>query len=139
MVRQSIAVLVVAGLLAQNAAQAARLSAFNATGSSQAPASRKPTVKEQASNILAGSLVIVRLKNGDEIRGQLRSVSDEGVVLKLTKKKQMEERKIEFSKAKSISVAKQHSRAYRIGVPIAIVGGILMGIALIALAAGLGT
>ena len=134
MVRQSIAVLVVAGLMAQIGAQAALLDTSEAAGRSHATGSTKPTVKAQVANIPAGSLVNVRLKNRDEARGTLGVVSDEGIVLKLAKKKVIEEKKIAFSEMKSVSIVKIHSRAYRILLPIVIVGGIVVGAGLISLA-----
>ena len=111
---------------------AERSSAF-ATGHSRATGSRKPTVKDQVANIPAGSLVNVRLKNRDEARGTLGAVSDQGIVLQVAKKKQIEEKKIAFSEMKSVSVIKPHSAAFRILLPIAIVAGVLLGIALISL------
>jgi hypothetical protein len=134
MVRQSIAVLVVAGLMAHIGAQAALLGTSEAAGRSHATGSKKPTVKEQAANIPAGSLVNVRLKNRDEARGTLGVVSDEGIVLKLAKKKVIEAKQITFSEMKSVSIVELHSRAYRILLPIAIVGGIVVGAGLISLA-----
>ena len=134
MVRQSIAVLVVAGLMAQMGAQAALLGTSESAGRSHATGSKKPTVKEQAASIPAGSLVNIRLKNRDEARGTLGVVSDEGVTLTLAKKKVIEEKKIAFSEMRSVSIVKIHSRTYRILLPIAIVGGIVVGAGLISLA-----
>jgi hypothetical protein len=128
MIRQTMAVVVVAGLIAQMGVQAAR------SGTAEATGPKKPTAKEQVANIPAGSLVNVRLNNRDEARGTLGVVSDEGIVLKLAKKKVIEEKKIAFSEMKSVSIVKIHSRAYRILLPTAIVGGIIVGAGLISLA-----
>ena len=122
-----------AWVLCVNPAYAARLSEFDDASRSRAPVSGKPTIKEQVANIPAGSLVNVRLKSRDELRGRLGDVSDEGMVLKIAKKKQIEERKVAFREVKSISVVKQHSMAYRILLPTAIVCGVLLVVLAISL------
>jgi len=69
---------------------------------SQAPASPKPTLQERVLEITPGSLVEVRLKNKEKLRGRLGETSADGFVLKHAKGQQIEERKISFDNLKSI-------------------------------------
>jgi hypothetical protein len=69
---------------------------------SQAPTSQKPTLKEQVLEIPAGSMIEVRLKVKEKLRGRLGEVSNEAFTVKLAKGNKIEDRKVAFDDVKSI-------------------------------------
>lgn len=77
--------------------------------------SQKPTLRERLLEIPPGSLVVVRLKNKDKLRGRLGEVSSEGFILKYAKGNEIEERKVGFDELKSI---KSKRRGSKIGTAV---------------------
>ena len=67
-----------------------------------AQVAQKPTLQEQVLEIPPGSLVVVRLKNKEKLRGRLGELSNEGFILKYTKGNEIKERKVSFDELKSI-------------------------------------
>ena len=79
--------------------------AANPPGSSAsipAQVAQKPTLQQQVLEIPPGSLVVVRLKNKEKLRGRLGDVSTEGFILKYAKGNEIQERKVSFDELKSI-------------------------------------
>lgn len=72
-----------------------------ALNNAQAPTSQKPSLKEKVLEIPAGSMVEVRLKSKEKLRGRLGEVSNEGFTVKLAKGNKIEDRKLAFEDVKS--------------------------------------
>src|SRR5574340_398780 len=68
---------------------------------SQATA-QKPTLKEQILEITPGSMIAVRLKNKQKLRGRLGEVTDEAFTVKLARGNTIEDRKVAFNDLKSL-------------------------------------
>ena len=84
-----------------------------AAPSSQAPTVQRPTLQEQVVEMPPGSLVEVRLKSKERVRGRLGEVSNEGFLVKQAKKDKVEDRKIAFGDVKSIKSVGKASAAGR--------------------------
>ena len=68
----------------------------------QTPGVQKANLKERALAVPTGSLVEVRLKTKEKLRGQLIEVSDEAITLKVAKGEKINERKLAFDELTSI-------------------------------------
>ena len=68
----------------------------------QEPGTRKPTLREKALAIPPGSMVEIRMKNKEKLRGRLEGVSNDAVTVKLAKGDKIDQRKIAFDDIKSI-------------------------------------
>ncbi len=80
----------------------ARVGASDVVPSGRAGSQAKATLKEQVSQIPAGSQVEVRLLNKERFRGRLGEVSDEGFTVQVATGNRIETRKVAFSDAKSV-------------------------------------
>jgi hypothetical protein len=109
--RQSLPVLLAWMLCANSVSARPRmLAAFHG---SQTGMAQKPTLKEQVLEIPAGSVVEVRLKTKEKLRGRPGDISTDAFTVKLAKGDQIEERKIAFDELKSIKVVEGGSKAGR--------------------------
>ena len=93
-----------------------------------AQVAQKLTLQEQLIEIRPGSLVVVRLKNKEKLRGRLGELSNEGFILKYTKSNKIEERKVSFDELKSIKSKRIKSKR----------GGSKVGTAVVYMLAGVG-
>lgn len=82
----------------------------------QTPKVQKANLKERALSIPAGSLVEVRLKTKEKLRGQLTEVSNETITLKVAKGDKIDERKLAFDELKSIKGVEGGSKAGRVAL-----------------------
>ena len=99
-----------------------------ATGAmSQAGNTSKPTLKEQITEIAAGSTIEVRLKSKEKLRGRLGDITNEGFLIKTAHGNQIEEKKIGFDQVKSVKVS---GRGWSTGAKIGV--GILIGVGIVA-------
>ena len=105
-------------------------------GDAQAAAhnsTKAPTVKEKALSIPPGSLVQVQLMSKAKLRGQIGSITNGGLTLKVANGNSIEDKTVAFAEVKSINqVGKGHSPAFWILIGV---GAIL---ALGPIVAGLG-
>jgi hypothetical protein len=72
---------------------------------------QKPALKEQVLLIPAGSVVEVRLKTKEKLRGRLGEVSNEALIVKMVKADKIDERKIAFDDVKSVKLVEHGSKA----------------------------
>jgi hypothetical protein len=97
--------------------------------SAQAPTVQKATLKEQVLAIPAGSLVEIRLKTKEKLRGRLVEVSNEGITLKVVTGNKIDERKLAFDELKSIKGVEGGSKAGR--VTLYILAGVGVGLVIL--------
>ena len=67
-----------------------------ALNNAQEPTTQKPRLKEKVLEIPAGSMVEVRLKAKEKLRGRLGEISNEAFTVKIAKGNNIEDRKIAF-------------------------------------------
>jgi len=91
----------------------------------QTPGVQKANLKERALAVPTGSLVEVRLKTKEKLRGQLIEVSDEAITLKVAKGEKINERKLAFDELTSIKRIEGGSKAGR--VTLYILAGVGVG------------
>jgi len=96
---------------------------------SQASTTQKPTLKEQVLEIPAGSVVEVRLKTKEKLRGRLGDVSADAFTVKLAKGDKIDERKLGFDDLKSIKVVEGGSKAGR--TALYILAGVGVGLVIL--------
>ena len=94
--------------------------------SAQAPTVQKATLKEQVLAIPAGSLVEIRLKTKEKLRGRLVEVSNEAITVKVAKGDKIDERKLAFDELKSIKSVDGGSKAGK--VTLYILAGVGVGL-----------
>jgi len=82
------------------------------------PTVQKSNLKEQALAIPTGSLVDVRLKTKEKLRGRLIEVSNEAITLKVAKGERIDERKLAFDELKSIKHVESGSKAGKVSLYI---------------------
>jgi hypothetical protein len=93
------------------------------------PTVQKADLKERALAIPTGSLVEVRLKTKEKLRGQLVEVSNEAITLKVAKGDRIDKRRLAFDELKSIKGAEGGSKAGR--VTLYILAGVGVGLVIL--------
>ncbi len=102
-----------------------------AIATSQAGASKKPTLKEQVIQIPAGAQVEVRLHSQERFRCRLVEVCDEGFTVQIAHENRIEIRKMSFGDVKSVKeIRKQHTAKY-IFFGVAMTVGLLLAVGFI--------
>ncbi len=79
------------------------------TAPSPPPAARKPALQERIAGIPSGSLVEVRLKTKDRVRGRITDVTSDGFTVKYAVQDRVEERKFEYVDVKSVKQVNSES------------------------------
>lgn len=74
---------------------------------------QKPTLKERILEVAPGSMIEVRLKNKQRLRGRLGEVTDEAFTVKLAKGNKIEDRRVAFDDLKSLKAIEEGSRPSR--------------------------
>ena len=95
----------------------------------QTPTTQKANLKERVRAIPTGSLVEVRLKTKEKLRGRLVEVSNEGITLKVATGNKIDERKLAFDELKSIKGVEGGSKAGR--VTLYILAGVGVGLVIL--------
>lgn len=95
----------------------------------QTPTTQKANLKERMLAIPTGSLVEVRLKTKEKLRGRLVEVSNEGITLKVATGNKIDERKLAFDELKSIKGVEGGSKAGR--VTLYILAGVGVGLVIL--------
>jgi len=98
---------------------------FAASPESQLPANHKPTLKEQLLEIPAGSIVEVRLKSKEKLRGQLGEVTNDSFTIKHAKGEKIEDRTVTFEEVKSV---KPVGQAKARNTVLTILAGVAIGV-----------
>jgi hypothetical protein len=102
-----------------------------AIATSQAGASKKPTLKEQVIQIPAGAQVEVRLHSKERFRGRLVEVGDEGFTLQIAHEGRIETRKISFGDVRSVKQIHRQNTAKYIFFGVAMTVGLLLAVGFI--------
>jgi hypothetical protein len=97
--------------------------------SAQAPTIQKATLQEQVLAIPAGSLVEIRLKTKEKLRGRLVEVSNEAITVKVAKGDKIDERKLAFDELKSIKGVDGGSKAGK--VTLYVLAGVGVGLVIL--------
>ncbi len=97
--------------------------------SAQAPTVQKATLQEQVLAIPAGSLVEIRLKTKEKLRGRLVEVSNEAITVKVAKGDKIDERKLAFDELKSIKGVDGGSKAGK--VTLYVLAGVGVGLVIL--------
>lgn len=94
--------LLLASVLGIDSGLIAKAEALAASAPTQTEGAQNPTLKEKVLEIPPQTMVEVRLRNKEKVRGRLGEVSNEGLALKVAKGDKIEDRKIAFGELKSI-------------------------------------
>ncbi len=94
--------LLLASVLGIDSGLIAKAEAVAATAPTQTEGAQNPALKEKVLGIPPQTMVEVRLRNKEKVRGRLGEVSNEGFALKVAKGDKIEDRKIAFGELKSI-------------------------------------
>jgi hypothetical protein len=104
----------------------ARAGVPKTTGPAQAETSSKPTLREKVLEIPPQTMVEVRLKNKEKVRGRLVEVSSEGFVVKVVSGQAIEDRKVAFDDVKSMKKF-EGNKALRVAGYSALATGVAVG------------
>jgi translation initiation factor IF-1 len=100
------------------------------TGSGQASTSHKLTLREKVFEIPPQTMVEVKLKNKEKVRGRLGEVSNEGFVVRVATGQRIEDRKIAFDDVKSMKKF-EGNKALKVVGYSALVTGVVIGTAIV--------
>ena len=100
----------------------ARVHAALAVSLGQATAEQKPTMKERLLEVPPGSMVEVRLRDKQKIRGRLGEIDDEGFNLTTVQGEKVVKQKIAYTELKSFKKIEGHKAGHALVYTLAGIG-----------------
>jgi hypothetical protein len=90
------------------------------------------TLKQKALNIPPQSMVQLKLKTKERLRGRLVQVNDEGLVMKIAQGQTIEDRTVAFADMKSMKAENTGSSKKKWIIAVAVIAGIVVFIGIMA-------
>lgn len=114
----------------------ARLSALLAVPPGRAATEQQTTMKERLLGVPPGTMIEVRLRNKQKIRGRLGEINDEGFTLTTLQEQKVVKEKIAFTELKSFKKVEGGKAGHRVLWMLAGVGALVLILSIIILARG---